>query len=292
MADPRQRRLPGDRGRARSSGCVDGYTTTDQYPQAERDSFSDDDQRLGQTSRPGVRTLPTDQINYMRNAVKATVDAYTGKVTLYAWDETDPILQAWRSAFPGTVLDKDQIPADLLPHLRYPEDMFKVQRYQYARYHVTDANDFFQANNQWAGARRTRRAPAAEPDADPDVHAATRQTGQPGLVADCRATCRDNKSNLAGFVAADSDPTSPDYGKITGRGAAQRERAGPDAGLQQPDLRPADHPQDAVVQARRRDDAVRQRGVGAARVRPDVRRTGVCDAAADRRRRRTSPCGT
>jgi len=96
---------------------VDGYTTTDQYPQAQRESFQTmTTDSLSQTS--GVRTLPTDQVNYVRNAVKATVDAYTGKVTLYAWDESDPMLQAWRSAFPNTVLDKNQIPPDLLSHLR------------------------------------------------------------------------------------------------------------------------------------------------------------------------------
>ena len=76
---------------------VDGYTTTDRYPQAERDSYHEmTTDSLTQPS--GVRTLPTDQINYMRNAVKATVDAYSGKVTLYAWDDTDPMLQAWRNA--------------------------------------------------------------------------------------------------------------------------------------------------------------------------------------------------
>src|SRR3546814_18286532 len=85
------------------------------------------------------RTLPTAEINYMRNAVKAVVDADDGTVTLYAWDEKDPLLKAWRSAFPGTVKDKKDIPADLLAHMRYPEDMFKVQRYQLAAYHVDKA---------------------------------------------------------------------------------------------------------------------------------------------------------
>src|SRR3546814_5551314 len=85
----------------------------------------------------------------MRNAVKATVDAYTGDVTLYAWDEDDPILDAWRSAFQGTVEDKSQISEDLLDHLRYPEDLFQVQRYQFARYHVTEPIDFYQGNNRW-----------------------------------------------------------------------------------------------------------------------------------------------
>ena len=81
---------------------VDGYTTTDRFPGSERESFETmtDDSLQDET---GLRTLPTDEINYMRNAVKATVDAYDGTVTLYEWDDQDPILKAWSSAFPGTV---------------------------------------------------------------------------------------------------------------------------------------------------------------------------------------------
>jgi uncharacterized membrane protein (UPF0182 family) len=191
---------------------VDGYTTTDQYPQSERDSFSDMTSDVIDRSSD-VRTLPTDQINYIRNAVKATVDAYTGKVTLYAWDETDPILQAWRSAFPGTVLDRDQIPADLLPHLRYPEDMFKVQRFQYARYHVTDANTFFNANSQWQVSpdsvhKLENQAPIRMFAPDPDDKDQETWSLTSSYVPN-------NKTNLAAFVTANSDPTSPDYGSIT-----------------------------------------------------------------------------
>ena len=128
---------------------VDGYTTTDRYPFSEKESFEDmtDDSLQEQT---GLQTLPTDEINYMRNAVKATVDAYDGTVTLYAWDEEDPILQTWRNAFPGTVKDRSEISDELMEHLRYPEDLFKVQRYHYARYHVTDAGDWYQGNDRWA----------------------------------------------------------------------------------------------------------------------------------------------
>ena len=127
---------------------LDGYTTTDQYPQAQRGSFDEmtDDSLATQT---GFQTLPTDEINYMRNAVKATVDAYDGTVTLYAWDESDPILKAWRAVFPGVVKDRADIPETLLSHLRYPEDLFKAQRYQFARYHVTDAKDFYEGNQRW-----------------------------------------------------------------------------------------------------------------------------------------------
>jgi uncharacterized membrane protein (UPF0182 family) len=190
---------------------VDGYTTTDHYPQSERDSFSDMTSDAINRA-PGVRTLPTDQINYMRNAVKATVDAYTGQVTLYAWDESDPILQAWRSAFPGTVLDKDQIPSNLLPHLRYPEDYFKVQRFQYARYHVTDPNDFYNANNQWQVSpdsilKDQNQAPIRMFTPDPANGLETWSLTSSYVP--------NNKTNLSGFVTADSDPTTPDYGKIT-----------------------------------------------------------------------------
>ena len=96
-------------------------------------------------------TLPTDEINYMRNAVKATVDAYDGSVNLYAWDESDPILQGVAGRVPrhgpGPA---PTIPDSLLEHLRYPEDQFKVQRFQFAKYHVTNEGDFYQGNNRWA----------------------------------------------------------------------------------------------------------------------------------------------
>jgi uncharacterized membrane protein (UPF0182 family) len=189
---------------------VDGYTTTDHYPQSQRASFSD--MTSDALSRPpGVQTLPTDEINYMRNAVKATVDAYTGQVTLYAWDESDPILQAWRSAFPDTVKSKDEIPPELMSHLRYPEDLFKVQRYQYARYHVTDPSDFYQLNNRWA----VPQDPNSPTTSQAPVRMYTRNpvTGLPMWSLTSNYVPR-NKTNLVGFVAVDSDATSPDYGKI------------------------------------------------------------------------------
>jgi uncharacterized membrane protein (UPF0182 family) len=189
---------------------VDGYTTTDHYPQAQRDSFQAmTTDSLSQP--PGVRSLPTDQINYMRNAVKATVDAYTGKVTLYAWDDSDPMLKAWKSAFPGTVQSKDQISPDLMQHLRYPEDMFKVQRFQYARYHVTDANNFYQGSNQWQVPEDPVRA--GNNQTPTRMYSRDPKTGQPVWSLISNYVPR-NKSNLVGVVAANSDATSPDYGRI------------------------------------------------------------------------------
>ena len=189
---------------------VDGYTTTDRYPQSARDSFAamTDDSRQAATS---TQAVPTDEINYMRNAVKATVDAYDGTVTLYAWDESDPILQTWEKVFPGTVMPKKSIPADLLPHLRYPEDLFKVQRYQLAKYHVTDATDFLNANDQWS-----------VPD-DPNNANHLQTPARMFLPGDDGASTWSmtstftplSRQNLAAIMTVDSDATDPkNYGKI------------------------------------------------------------------------------
>ena len=175
---------------------LDGYTTTDRFPGAERESFKTmtDDSLQDET---GLRTLPTDEINYMRNAVKATVDAYDGTVTLYEWDDQDPILKAWSSAFPGTVKPKSDIPEDLLQHLRYPEDMFKVQRYQFARYHVTDPTTWYQGNNRWEVPEdpNAREEPAAAvPDVrDPAARTDSRRRqrrGHAGVPTRARPTVR------------------------------------------------------------------------------------------------------
>jgi uncharacterized protein len=128
---------------------LDGFTATDNYPVSESTSFEEmttDSQ--GGPSRE--EALFSQDINYMRNSVKAVVDAYDGSVTLYQWDESDPIVKAWMSAFPDTVRPKSDIPEEYLEHMRYPEDLFKVQRHQLARYHVTNADDFYEGNGAWA----------------------------------------------------------------------------------------------------------------------------------------------
>ena len=103
-----------------------------------------------QTSAGGtVVAQPQDDINYMRNSVKAVVDAYDGSVKLYAWDDTDPVLKAWSQAFPNIVQPKSAISKDLLDHLRYPQDFFKVQRQILARYHMTDPDNWYQRSSLW-----------------------------------------------------------------------------------------------------------------------------------------------
>jgi uncharacterized membrane protein (UPF0182 family) len=192
---------------------LDGYTTTDRYPGSERESFREmtDDSLQDAT---GLRALPTDEINYMRNAVKATVDAYDGTVRLYAWDEGDPILQAWRNAFPGTVQSRAEIPDALLDHLRYPEDLFKVQRYQFARYHVTDSGDFYQGNNRWEVPEDPDVKGHLQPPYRLFVDQPTGDAGSRGTFSLTSVFTPYRKHNLAAFVSVDSDATSPTYGQM------------------------------------------------------------------------------
>ncbi|WP_241655437.1 UPF0182 family protein [Actinomyces oricola] len=126
---------------------VDGYTTSNNYPYSQHESLEDtvSDATTGSTALLGA---PAES-NYVRNSVKAVVDAYDGSVTLYQWDENDPILRAWESVFPGAITPMSEMSADLMAHMRYPEDLFKVQRTVMARYHVTDPEDFYSGGDFW-----------------------------------------------------------------------------------------------------------------------------------------------
>jgi uncharacterized membrane protein (UPF0182 family) len=127
---------------------VDGYTTAATYPYAERVNLQAEttDELTGR----GTFQLARENVNYIRNSVKATVDAYDGTVRLYEFDETDPVLKAWNKAFGGDlVLPNDKIPAELREHFRYPADLFKVQRNLLTKFHVTDPGDFYSAQDFW-----------------------------------------------------------------------------------------------------------------------------------------------
>ncbi len=191
---------------------VDGYTTTDRYPGSQRESFDSmiDDALQEDT---GLQTLPTDEINYMRSAVKATVDAYDGTVTLYAWDEEDPILKAWQGAFPDTVEPKSEIPEGLMEHLRYPEDLFKVQRYQLAKYHVKEAGDFYQGNDRWEVPEDPNKGGTFQPP----YRMFLNQEGDISGVDDWAMTSvfvPRSKGNLASYVSVNSDATSDEFGQM------------------------------------------------------------------------------
>jgi uncharacterized membrane protein (UPF0182 family) len=188
---------------------MDCYTTTDSYPNSESRSLSEmtSDSLL---PRSRYATLPHDDINYMRNSVKAVVDAYSGKVTLYAWDR-DPILRAWSAAFPHTVTARSKIPPDLLAHMRYPEDLFKVQRNILATYHVQNPRTFYGASDKW----RVPQDPEHPTQNQPPYRLSVRTPGEPKPVFSLTSVYTPNKrQNLAAFISVDSDPSLPDYGTI------------------------------------------------------------------------------
>ena len=118
---------------------VDGYTTTNQFPYSQ-----------GNTQDSSGSQGRGNSMNYIRNSVKATVDAYDGSVNLYAWDEDDPILKAWRGVFPGTVKSYKDMSAELISHVRYPNDMFSVQRSMLNKYHVTSAHSLYAGDDVWS----------------------------------------------------------------------------------------------------------------------------------------------
>jgi uncharacterized membrane protein (UPF0182 family) len=124
---------------------VDGYTTTTNYPYSNLEAFNLS--ILDSSSETFNRQ--TGQINYIKNSVKATVDAYDGKVDLYQWNEEDPILQAWMKVFPDTIQPKSAISGELMSHIRYPSDLFKMQRSVLGRYHVSEAGAFYSQQDAW-----------------------------------------------------------------------------------------------------------------------------------------------
>jgi len=122
---------------------LDLYTTSSWYPYAQPLTNA----AIGRLARSSdLRS----GINYMRNSVKAVVDANDGHVTFYLVDPEDPLARAWSEAFPGLFSPGSEMPEDLVEHLRYPQDLFRVQSQLYLDYHVTDANELFSRNDAWS----------------------------------------------------------------------------------------------------------------------------------------------
>jgi uncharacterized membrane protein (UPF0182 family) len=118
----------------------DAYTVTSRYPYSQGANLDRVDPSSGLSSG----------FNYVRNSVKAVIDAYDGSVKFYAMDQTDPILRTYEKAFPQLFTPKTEMPSDLQQHLRYPEDLFMVQTNMYGRYHITDPDGFYSAGDAWA----------------------------------------------------------------------------------------------------------------------------------------------
>ncbi|MEV1062493.1 UPF0182 family protein [Streptomyces sp. NPDC050263] len=192
---------------------VDAYTTTNGYPYASRTTLGDTTaDSLTATNDNRAVVAQQNQVNYIRNSVKATVDAYSGEVKLYQWDTEDPVLKTWMKAFPGTVKSKASISKDLMAHLRYPQDLFKVQRELLTRYHVKDATTFLSGSEVW----QVPDDPSNKSgDAVPPYYLSMKMPDQAAQAFSLTTTFTPNgRDNLSAFMAVDSEAGTPDYGKI------------------------------------------------------------------------------
>lgn len=189
---------------------LDGYTTSSTFPNSQRTSLA------GATSdtQTAVGGAQIDtEINYIRNSVKAVVDAYDGTVTLYQWDENDPIVRSYAAAFPGSLKAKSEISPDLLSHLRYPEDLFKVQRDILGRYHMTNPDAWYQQSDLWdvpvdpvKGDNKVK---------EPPYYLSIKWPGddQP-VFSQTTVYVPRGRQNLAAYMAVNADASKPNYGKL------------------------------------------------------------------------------
>ncbi|MDQ3982532.1 MAG: UPF0182 family protein, partial [Actinomycetota bacterium] len=173
---------------------LDAYTTTPWYPYSERYAAQES---VVDTSKSGVLD---GNVNYVRNSVKVVVDAYHGDMKLYIVDEEDPLVQAWRGAFPSLFTDEEPS-ADLRAHFRYPEDLFNLQTEVYRRYHMTEPDVFFANEDAW------------ELPANPATYLLTQLPGEldEQFLLTRTATPR-GKKNMVAIMVARSDPEA--YGEL------------------------------------------------------------------------------
>ncbi|MDA3002839.1 MAG: UPF0182 family protein, partial [Actinomycetota bacterium] len=192
---------------------VDGYTTSADYPYSTQLQVSE---AIADTYSPAPQ-LAFDTVNYMRNSVKATVDAYSGEVVLYAWDTEDPLLSAWNNVFPTSLKPQSEMTEQLLDHVRYPSDLFKVQRNILGAYHVTDSGTFYSSEDEWVTPNDPISNPAA-PRLQPAYYLTMQVPGTENPAFSLystfipRATGEASRNVLYGYLAANSD-YGDDYGK-------------------------------------------------------------------------------
>ncbi len=142
---------------------IDAYTTTNRYPYAQ----TGDNEQLD--ARSGLR----HDFNYVRNSVKAVVDAYDGTTDFYVMPVDDPIIEAYRDAFPKLFQDFDDMPDGLKSHLRYPEDLFRVQSKMWGKYHIKEAQEFYGGDDSWDVARDPGTTGAAQATRTTDANGNT-----------------------------------------------------------------------------------------------------------------------
>jgi len=168
---------------------LDGYTITDRYP------YSDPIPGLG---------------NYIRNSVKATLDAYDGTVTYYLADPSDPLVRTYANAFPGLLRPLEAMPPDLRRHLRYPEDFFAIQARKYAVYHMQDPQVFYNKEDLWAVPHRVVDGRESEMEPYFTIMRLPGETREEFMLLSLFNPSR--RDNMIAWLAARSDP--PNYGRL------------------------------------------------------------------------------
>ena len=194
---------------------IDGYTTSAGYPYSRSTSLATATTDALTSNSTSITAQSNQTVNYIRNSVKATVDAYDGTVTLYQWDTNDPVLKTWMKAFPNTVKPKSAISKGLLAHIRYPEDMFRVQRDILSAYHVKTAAAFYGGQDFW----RVPRDPStfgANAGAQPPYYMTLQMPGAatPTFSLTTPFVPRGGRENLSAFASVNST-AGTEYGKIT-----------------------------------------------------------------------------
>jgi uncharacterized membrane protein (UPF0182 family) len=193
---------------------MDAFTVSNMYPYSERVDLATRTRVRGGPSEGEPSILGT--YNYVRNSVKVTLDAYDGTIRMYVWDEQDPLVRSWSKAFPDLFLDKDEMPADLLTHVRYPEDLFRIQSHVYQRYHMTDPTDFYQREDEWvipANPMRGTAAPTSTAQELEPYYVMMRlpDTDRDEYVMILPMNPR-NRPNMVSLLVAKSDPE--EFGKL------------------------------------------------------------------------------
>jgi len=169
---------------------MDAYTTSSTYPYSTQYAFGD------------------GTINYLRNSVKVVVDAYTGSSTFYVFDPQDPVVSAYRQIFPGLFQNASAMPADLERHIRYPEDLFKVQAEVYGLYHMTNPAVFFNREDLWTVATETATDSSGQQSVQPmqpNYILMKLPNGAGEEFVEILPFTPANRNNLIGWIAGRSD---------------------------------------------------------------------------------------
>ena len=194
---------------------IDGYTTSAGYPYSRKTTLSGATTDALTVNSTSITAQGDQTVNYIRNSVKATVDAYDGTVSLYQWDENDPVLKTWSKAFPNSIKSKSEMSDQLMEHIRYPEDMFRIQRDILSAYHVKSAAAFYGGQDFW----RVPRDPStfgANAGNQPPYYMTMQLPGSDKATFSLTTPFvpRGGRENLAAFAVVNSQ-AGPDYGKIT-----------------------------------------------------------------------------